>query len=174
MDDIRHALTAVFWITVDTGPSALAHRGVSFFESVRRAHDTIFQHTALLIADLIDGKQDFRSDFSCFFKDCARHVVGQVGVTFDIGTLMDSQNFMQNEHDVFGGCLKNRHGFSILLKSQSTNAAAFSLALVSRPISFEPDLIDPADQQCLLQVLRVGGASRPNVARRFRSSGSTE
>ncbi len=96
VEDVGHALAAVFGITVEAGPAALAQEVEGLTETGGGADDAVFEDAALAVADGVERSKHVAGDLAGLLEDCGGEVAVEVGVAGDVGVL-HLQHVVQDE-----------------------------------------------------------------------------
>jgi hypothetical protein len=96
--DARQALAAVGRVGAQGGPPPVHERLVGVLEAGRRRHAVVrTPDAALLVADLVQGREDFRGESSRLFENLFDHVEGGVREPRQVSVSVQREHVAQNE-----------------------------------------------------------------------------
>ena len=110
----RHPLAAMLGQGRKSGPAGLDHGLVGFLPAGRAGDLAIDPFAAFLIADAVQGRDDFLGEFGAFLEDLADQVRRDVGEAGLVGIAVDLQHLVQDERQVADRRLVG-HGITLSL-----------------------------------------------------------
>ena len=109
-----HPLSPVLGQGRQGGPAGLDHGVIGFLPAGRAGDLAIVPFAAFLIADAVQGGDDFLGEFRAFFQDLTDQVRGHIGETGLVGIAVNFQHLVQNERQVADRRLVG-HGITLSL-----------------------------------------------------------